>query len=184
MYQQEVMTVRQPVMDGLLMEAYAQLHIDRINSLPFGHPENWHKLDNTFSPIHKWLAKWEATGEIDVIDDIAIFQPDKNVAEVYPLADALLYMCEIYELVAQDLNITDQTGNLRELAQLIADGSMVCQDDTDKARKTLAWMRDVSKKITPNQYSDYAVAIQTRALLAAAGQLQKVADIGPLCQVP
>lgn len=159
-------------------QAYSKAILDRINNLPFAHAENWHKLDVTFGPIHKWLNNWEATGELDVVDDMPIIRPDRRENVVFPLADALRAIGETYELIAQDLRVPDHSAPLMHLAQLISDNEMVDQHDTQAARESLGWMRDLTKQITPNQYSEYAVVIQTRAEFAARARLQTANENG------
>ena len=170
----ELAGVRHIGLPAIAEEARSQAIVDRINNLPFAHAENWHKLDFTFGPIHKWLKNWEATGEFDVVDDMPIIRPNRRENVVFPLVDALRAIGETYELIAQDLCLPDHSAPVMHLAQLISDGVMVDQHDTQAARESLGWMREVTKQITPNQYSEYAVVIQTRAEFAARARLQDV----------
>jgi len=149
------------------------LEIDRINSTPLGDPLNQKRLDHTFEPIEKWLAEFEATGEYNVIDDpaaphrdLAVFQPDGE-QEQYPIIESFNAVCATYMLIAEDREHDPAPiDGLRKLANKIKYDMPMHVRDLQAARASIAWMREVSKPITPAEFSEYTKEIQRRAALA------------------
>lgn len=142
--------------------------VRRKNDLPIGHPDNRHKLDMTFSPIEKWLDTFKETGEYDVLSQggVAIFQPQGDKDDWFPIVESFLAVCDTYELIARNVGVPDQTEPMRLLARKIHYDMPLAASEITAAKATIAWMRQITEALTPLQFSDYTVAIQIRAEMA------------------
>lgn len=152
--------------EALKIEAFNR-NADRLNTLPLGHPDNVEKIGKTFGPIERWMRTMQKTGDIDVMEDsgLAVFQPEPG-EDWYPIVESFLAMCDTYELIALEQGIEDGTSGIRALARKINASELVDQHDIAAARQAVEWMKEVTKPLTPSQFSDYTGAIQTRATMA------------------
>ncbi|WP_157407082.1 hypothetical protein [Janthinobacterium sp. CG3] len=144
----------------------AQQRIDRINNLPMGHPENAHKFGITFGPIQAWMDAMESSGEIDRLQGMAVMSLEDDPELLIPVVGSFLSMCDIYELIAADAGVPDETAGLRRLAKMIDVHMPVFRRDLEAARATTEWMAGITRTLTPQQFSDFSVAVQIRAELA------------------
>lgn len=150
------------------IDALEQARIDRQNNLPFSDAENVHKIARTFGPIEAWLNTLQATGDMEVLSNgLAVMQPDPDEPELFPVVESFRAVCDTYELIASSLHLVDGGDGLRKLANKIEVDMPLFQADLDAARSSISWMKEASRSMTPHQFSDYSVAIQTRATLAA-----------------
>lgn len=154
------------IKQALIVEAENEI-IERRNNLPFSHPENTHKLGETFNPLEEWMDQMAATGLSDATEaGVVIFKPRGN-DEWYPITESFLAVCDTYELIAAERKIPDESGPLRRLANMINVRMPVSQREIDAAKETIAWMKTLTLPMTPVQFSDFTVAIQVRATLLA-----------------
>lgn len=137
--------------------------IQRLNNLPLGHPDNAHKLDQVFSPIERWLDNLDKTSEYDVLDRVAVIKPDWSENEFYPLHEAFHAVCDTYELIANEKGIEDRSSPLRKVGNKIHYNSPIMASEIHAARATLSWMKVITEPLTPVEFSDFSVVIQTRA---------------------
>lgn len=155
------------ISEALRVDAFNR-EADRLNELPLGHADNAAKIDKTFGPIERWMRNMEETGHITRANDtgLAIFKPERDSPEWYPVAEAFLAMCDTYELIAIDAGVEDKTAGIRVLAHKINTFELVDKFDLAAAKETILWMRNITKPLTPKQFSDYTIAIQIRATMA------------------
>ena len=145
--------------------------IERLNHLPIGHPDNIHKLALTFDPIDQWLDSQIETGLSDSLTDGTVIFKPREEEEWYPIAESFFAVCDTYELIAKERGIQDDGVGLRKLANKVHYGMPLEGVDIRAAKASIEWMKEVTKPMTPLQFSEFTVAIQVRATLA----LQKAA---------
>lgn len=158
---------------GLAIEAENEI-IDWKNNLPLGHSQNLCRLAQTFDPIEAWMDEMARTGDTEYFGDTAVFKPSEG-AEYYPVVDSFMAVCDTYELIARDRKVPDGSGPLRQLAKMIEYAMPISQRELDAAKGAIEWMKEVTKPLTPMQFSEFSVAIQIRATMAETYPLGKYA---------
>lgn len=143
--------------------------IERLNNLPLGHPDHGDRLMITFTPILKWMSEVERTGDSDrTLDGRPIlFAPDHPTEDKYfQLDDALIAVADCYSLIANRRGIADEGSGVRQLGKKLQADMLLFQSDMDLARKSIDWMIEQTKSLSPVQIQEYTSIISVRALMA------------------
>jgi hypothetical protein len=143
--------------------------VQKTNDLPFSDPANFPRIAMVFQPIERILDELCATGYIDSDDTGAPLLFNKDDGVWYPMVPALESMCDTYSKMASVYGWEDHTDGMRKLAKRLQLEMPVFQTDVDRARETIAWMKETILTITPNQFSAECVEVQVRDELRAAG---------------
>lgn len=149
-------------------EAEAEAERQRVNALPFSSPENRQKIAMVFDPVDAFLTELETTGEINVADDGTPLLWAPHDGANYPIVPALESMCDTYSKLAQTHGWTDETDGMRKLAKRLELEMPIFKHDVAAARRTIAWMREQTLLISPNEFSRESIEIQIRDEMRAS----------------
>lgn len=161
---------------AMVEDTAEQARIDRINGLPFSHPENVHKIGTTFDPIEAWMDGVVATGDIDVTGaGLAILRTDPADPAWYPLVASLFAVCDAFAAIARERALDDPGAGLRQLARKVEVDMPLFQRDIDAGRASVAAMRAIIAELTPAQFSDYTIAVRVRGAMNDAASARRAA---------
>jgi hypothetical protein len=150
-------------------EARAEAERQRINALPFSADDNRHKVGMVFDPVDAFLNELETTGDIVVADDGTPLMWAPHDGANYPIVPALQSMCDTYTKLAQTHGWPDETDGMRKLAKRLELEMPIFSHDVAAARGTIAWMRQYTLLISPNEFSRESIEIQVRDEARALG---------------
>jgi hypothetical protein len=172
----EIARFEREVEDGILILAAAQKEVDRLNNLPLGDPEHGERLMLTYDPILAWLDSVETTGDMDTTPNGVAFihTPDHPTGDQYfQLDSALIAISDVFELISNDRGIPNESKGLRQVGKKVEAGMMLFESDIAAARKSIAWMVEITKTLTPLGILEYTDTIKTKALIEIALQDQR-----------
>jgi hypothetical protein len=139
------------------------------NCLLFSDPVNFPRIAMVFGPVERVLSELETNGYIDSDAQGMPLLFSQNEGIWYPIVPALVSMCDTYTKLAAAHGWADETDGMRKFAKRLELSMPIFQEDVDRARATVEWMKRQTLLITPNQFSAEMLEIQVRDEARALG---------------
>jgi hypothetical protein len=139
------------------------------NDFTFSNPVNFPRIAMVFGPVDHVLLELETNGHIDADTSGMPLLFSQNEGIWYPIVPALVSMCDTYTKLAGAHGWTDETDGMRKFAKRLELSMPIFQQDVDRARQTVDWMKRQTLTITPNQFSSEMQEIQIRDEARALG---------------
>jgi hypothetical protein len=143
----------------------------RTNDLPFSDPANFPRIAMVFEPVERILDEQETNGYIDCDAHGLPLLFSQNEGIWYPAVPAFVSMCDTYTKLAGTHGWSDETDGMRKFAKRLELSMPIFQQDVDRARGTIEWMKKQTLTITPNQSSVEVQEIRIRDEFRAVGVL-------------
>lgn len=141
------------------------------NDLLFSDPANFPRVAMVFEPVERILNEQETNGHIDCDAQGMPLLFSQNEGIWYPAVPAFLSMCDTYTKLAGTHGWSDETDGMRKFAKRLELSMPIFQEDVDRARGTIDWMKKQTLTITPNQFSVEVQEIRIRDEFRAVGVL-------------
>lgn len=157
--------IRRAVTRATLADRRNDELIEHLNNTLLGHPDNLERLNVTFAPIENWLTEQETTGESEVLNDgtIILRTPGHlSGKEWFSAVDAFHNIAETFEYIAEKNALQSMAGPFKRMVTKLKVDMPLFQVDIDAARQSVAWMKEVAKRFTPLQITEYTRVIETR----------------------
>lgn len=141
------------------------------NDLPFSDVANFPRIAMVFEPVERVLTELETNGHIDSDAQGMPLLFSQNEGIWYPAVPAFVSMCDTYTKLAITHSWSDETDGMRKFAKRLELSMPIFQEDVDRARSTLDWMKSQTLTITPNQFSVEVQEVRIRDEFRALGVL-------------
>lgn len=145
----------------------------RTNDLPFSDPANFPRIAMVFAPVERVLDEMVANGHMDADESGQPLLFNQADGVWYPIVPALVSMCDTYSKLAGEYSWSDETDGMRKFTKRLELAMPIFQEDVDRARATINWMKQQTLHITPNQFSREIQEIQIRDEAVALGLVQR-----------